>query len=229
MTLYLVGDDAGSFKIVTPDDSTVELNGVVLQIKDNGITFAKLDANIFDGAPDAAVDVIADEIVILDADDNGNTKTESIADLVAAIADTTTITAASGQLSVKSGVYTANPSYTAGEALLKGDAVYIKDDGKVYKAKADAAATMPCIGFAAAAAENAAAVTIIGPGQIMEAVQGGGAFTIGGECWVSAATAGAVTQTAPVGSANVQQSVGRMATAANLHVVLGAGILYPSA
>jgi len=229
MTLYLVGDDAGSLKIVTPDDSTVELSGVVLQVKDGGISFAKLDADIFDAASDAAVDVANDEIILLDADDEGNTKTESITDLVAAVADGTTIEASSGVLSVKSGVYTTNPSYTAGEALLKGDAVYINSDGKVWKAKADAAATMPAMGFAAAAADAEAAVSIIGPGQIMDAVQGGGAFTVSGECWVSAATAGAVTQTAPVGSANVQQSVGRMATAANLHVVLGAGVLYPSA
>lgn len=229
MTLYLVGNDAGSKKIVTPDDSTVELSGAVLQVKDGGITFAKLDADIFDGASDATVDVANDEIIILDNDDNGDTKTESISDLMDGVADGVTIEASSGVLSVKSGVYIANPSYTAGEGLAKGDAVYIKSDGKAWKAKADAAATMPCVGFAAAAAEAEAAVSIIGPGQIMADVQGGGALTVGGKCWVSAGTAGQVTQTAPVGSANVQQCVGYMKDADDLHVIIGEGVLYPTA
>lgn len=244
MTLYILGDDAGSMKIITPDDSTVEISGVVLQIKDAGVDADALAAavagvGLTGGAgsalaldihevPAEDIDASADFIIFDDATDD-STKRESIADLMTAVADGSTIEASSGVLSVKSGVYMTNPSYAAGEGLAKGDAVYIKSDGKVWKAKADSATTMPCVGFAEAAAEAEASVSIIGPGQIMEDVSGGGAFTVGGECWVSAATAGEVTQTAPVGSANVQQSVGRMKDADDLHVIIGAGILYPSA
>lgn len=221
MTVYILGNEAGSQKAITPDDSTIELDGVVLQVKNGGITFAKVDTAILNGATEAEIDVANDYIPFIDVGDSNNTKKEAVADVVAGIADGTTIEAAAGKLSVKSGLYTANPSYTAGEGIAKGDAVYIKSDGKVWKAKADAAATMPAVGFAAAAAEAEASVSIIGPGQIMEDVSGGGALTVGGECWVSAGTAGEVTQTAPVGSANVQQSVGRMKDADDLHVIIG--------
>ena len=51
------------------------------------------------GLSSATVSVANDSIAIIDADDSNNPKKESIADLVAGIADGSTITASNGQLS----------------------------------------------------------------------------------------------------------------------------------
>lgn len=50
------------------------------------------------------VNVAADSISIIDADDSGNPKKESIADLATAMADGTTVTATNGVLSASGGV-----------------------------------------------------------------------------------------------------------------------------
>jgi len=100
------------------------------------------------------------------------------------------------------------PSYTAGENLLAGDAVYMKsDDSKIWKAKADAAATTPVIGYTDAACNTAASVHLqtIGDLTPQKAV---GDLTIGNEVFLSDVTAGQVTQTVPADIGDVVQVVG---------------------
>lgn len=55
----------------------------------------------------------------------------------------------------------ATCSFTAGEAISAGAAVYVKNDGKVYKSNANAAATMPVIGIAPVAINSAASGLIL--------------------------------------------------------------------
>lgn len=102
-------------------------------------------------------------------------------------------------------------SGTAGEALAINNLVYLKSDGLFWKAQANAEATMSAVGIATAAADAAASIVVLLWGFIRNDDGWGGAMTIGshgaGRIWVSAATAGLATQTAP-GSGNFAQCVG---------------------
>jgi len=98
------------------DDSSIELNSDALRIKADGVTGAMLAPAVAgvglaqDGSGNldldlnelsaAAVDVSADSIAIIDANDSDASKKESIADLVAGMAGAG-LSAASGQLSVQ--------------------------------------------------------------------------------------------------------------------------------
>lgn len=93
---------------------------------------------------------------------------------------------------------------TAGESLVFGDAVYMKSDGKVWKADASAATTAPCIGIALATASANDAVEV---GMIGVARDDTWAWTVGGKIYLSETT-GALTQTAPSTASSVTQSVG---------------------
>lgn len=102
----------------------------------------------------------------------------------------------------------------AGEALAKGDVVYIDqyDAGGnqtvVAKANASDAAKMPAFGIAAAAANANANVDIYTFGTL-----GGldtSSFSVNDELFVSAATAGALVSTAPTGSANLIQKIAKV-------------------
>jgi len=97
-----------------------------------------------------------------------------------------------------------------GVTIAKGEAVYISgahnaNVAEVGLAKADSASTMPCIGIAA---EN------LNPGDEGVAISFGRAtgvaadYTEGETLYVSAATAGAVTNVKPTGATNLIQNVG---------------------
>jgi len=104
---------------VNVDDSSIEINADTLRIKADGVTGAmlapavagvglkqdlsgnlELDLNELNAA---VVDVAADSIAIVDADDNDITRKESIADLVAAMAGSG-LSATNGVLSTEAGV-----------------------------------------------------------------------------------------------------------------------------
>lgn len=91
---------------------------------------------------------------------------------------------------------------TAGEVLTRGDIVYQSSDGKYYKAKADSSATMPAV--AIAAIDMAADITDIFADITAYVGEYDWSWTVGGDLYVSAATAGAMTQTAPTGTNLVQ-------------------------
>jgi hypothetical protein len=89
--------------------------------------------------------------------------------------------------------------YTADEALTAVDAVYISAADNVSKAKGDADATSRLLGFAVASALDTNPVTV----RKFGGLDGFAALTAGSRYFLSAATAGAITATVPVGSGNV--------------------------
>lgn len=99
---------------------------------------------------------------------------------------------------------------TAGENLAIGDVCYLKSDGKYWKAQGDAAATMPAVAMATAAITADAAGVLLLDGYLRNDDGWGGALTVGSPAllYVSAATAGALTQTAPSGSGEFVQVIG---------------------
>lgn len=102
---------------------------------------------------------------------------------------------------------------TAGENLALGDIAYFKSDGKLWKAKADANATMPCIFLVVVAANANDPVTVLLRGFFRDDsaynwTVGGQASAAAGLLYVSEATGGAITQTRPSASGNIVQILG---------------------
>jgi len=104
----------------------------------------------------------------------------------------------------------------AGESLAKGDVVYISGvSGQkpvVSKAQANSAATMPSFGLANAAVSANANIEVISFGTFAHGNTTGGAeeWEFGDILYVSAATAGALTNVKPAGAANLIQNVGKV-------------------
>lgn len=109
--------------------------------------------------------------------------------------------------------HTANGSkaiLTAGADLAMGQVCYMGSDGKMELAKGDAAATMPAFAICLATiAENATGLFLI-RGYVRD---DSWSFDVGSPVYVSAATAGLVTKTAPAGSGNQVQKLGMAITA----------------
>lgn len=96
-------------------------------------------------------------------------------------------------------------SLTAGESLVFGDFVFVKSDGKMGKADADAASTMPGLYMAIATIANDAAGLFALPGSFIR--DDTFTWTVGGTIYASV-TAGTLSQTAPVDSGDQVQVVG---------------------
>jgi len=100
--------------------------------------------------------------------------------------------------------------FTAGEEIAQFETVYLKNDGKVYKSKADSATTMPIKGIATAlVAINTQGVFLI-EGFIRKNAWD---WTIGAMLYASDITAGAITSTIPDTSGDQIQPVGMAITA----------------
>ena len=134
---YSGGVDSISELVVLVDDSSIEINSDSLRVKAAGVTDAMLNDDVATGLAGvglsaasgvmaidlnelsaAAVDVSADSIAIIDANDSNNSKKESIADLVSAMAGAG-LTATNGVLSTDAGatptgVGDANATLTEG-------------------------------------------------------------------------------------------------------------------
>lgn len=102
---------------------------------------------------------------------------------------------------------------TAGEDLTIGQVGYIKSDGKVWKADADAAATMPV----AVLATGTVAAGAQGEFLLLGAMRDDTWDWTGGGLLYCDTTAGALTQTAPSGTGDQVQVVGIAITA---HIIL---------
>jgi hypothetical protein len=100
----------------------------------------------------------------------------------------------------------------ANVALSKGDVVYIAGVSggvpTVDKAQANSSSTMPAFGVCYAAASLNAEVQIVTFGNL-EGINTG-SFAVGDTLFVSATTAGALTNSAPAGESNLIQNVGRV-------------------
>ena len=103
--------------------------------------------------------------------------------------------------------HTANGEYfnaTAGENLVFGDLVYLKSDGKYWKADADATTTMPGVAIALETINADATGDFLRSGFARDDTWN---WTVGGIIYVST-TAGSMTQTAPSGTGDQVQAVG---------------------
>jgi len=99
---------------------------------------------------------------------------------------------------------------TAGENLTIGEALYMKNDGKYWLAKADAEATMPCtcLALESIAADATGDALFFGP--MKDADVFAGLVTEGAMVFVSENVAGAFTETIPNGSGEIVQVVGEV-------------------
>ena len=120
------------------------------------------------------------------------------------------VTAAPGSDDTASGI---TVDLTAGESVAMGDPVYIKSDGKVWKADADTAGTFPAIGLAVTTAAANATVTVLLLGF---ARHDAWAWTVGGIVYLS--TSSGLTQTQPSATDNAIQIIGVAPHADRLYV-----------
>jgi hypothetical protein len=102
-------------------------------------------------------------------------------------------------------------SGTAGETLTIGQACYRKSDGLYWLAKADAIGTLPSVVLATAAVAASAVGTFLQYGLFRDDSLFN--WTVGGALYVSAATAGSMTQTAPSTTMQYVQCVGEALSA----------------
>lgn len=89
---------------------------------------------------------------------------------------------------------------TAGESLVFGDCIYMRSDGKYWKAQADSAVTCPVMGMALGTVSANASTNFLRSGLVRD--DSWAWATKGGQIWLSVSTAGAMTQTKPSASTN---------------------------
>ena len=118
----------------------------------------------------------------------------------------------------------------SGGTINKGQVVYIKGISgtvpTVDLARANSAATMPAFGLALANANDQAEMQIITFGNLTDVNTTTYSLSLNDTVFVSAATAGALTNSAPAGEANLIQNIGRVIRAdasAGIIKVGGAG------
>lgn len=95
-------------------------------------------------------------------------------------------------------------SMTYGESITKGDLLYFKSDGKVYKADANGISTYPVMGLALATASSESNNVLLNGIYRDDSRY---VFTVGGVVYLST-TAGSETQTQPAATNDVIQVVG---------------------
>ena len=99
--IFLDGGATGAPKAESIDDFLTAIAGSGISVSSSQLT-ASAGGTDLNGLSAAVVDVAADSIGFVDANDSNNSKKESIADFVAAIASTG-LSASSGQLTVNAG------------------------------------------------------------------------------------------------------------------------------
>ena len=105
-------------------------------------------------------------------------------------------------------------SMASGESVAAFNAVYIRSDGEVGPADADAAGSMPAIGVALEAKGDGEATKILIAGVLRDDTYN---FTPGADIFVGT-TAGAITATAPSGSGDTVQKIGVALSADSIYV-----------
>lgn len=105
-------------------------------------------------------------------------------------------------------------SIASGESVAAFNSVYIRSDGEVGPADADAASTMPAIGVALEAKSDGEATKILIAGVLRDDTYN---FTPGADLFIGT-TAGQITATAPSGSGDTVQKIGVALTADSIYV-----------
>jgi hypothetical protein len=102
----------------------------------------------------------------------------------------------------------------ASEALSKGDVVYISgisgQTPTVGKANASSSSTMPAFGLVQAATSSGNSCTVVTFGTFIEYDTSTPGWSLGDTLYVSASTAGALTNSAPAGESNLIQNIGKV-------------------
>lgn len=104
-------------------------------------------------------------------------------------------------------------SLTYGESLVPGDPIYIKSDGKVWKADANGSSTYPCVGLAMETASSGSHIVLLTGIYRDDSLF---AWTVGGIVYLS--TGGALTQTQPSATDDVIQIIGIATHADRMYV-----------
>jgi len=121
-----------------------------------------------------------------------------------------TLTSPSLSLNASGVIFTG----TAGEYLTFGDIVYLKSDGKYWKAKGDVYSTAAVVGMAAAT------IGINTSGNFLQlgiARNDSWNWTIGDKLYLSVTTGGTMTQTAPTADTNQLVYIGYALTATSIN------------
>lgn len=113
-------------------------------------------------------------------------------------------------------------------SIVIGQVVYIKTNGQVDLARANASGTMQVLGLVKDASIASAAAGIIQTDGVLAATTGqwdtvtggSGGLTVGSTYYVSAATAGALTTTAPTAAGEFVQQVGIAISSTELEITI---------
>ena len=201
--------------IMTIDgEATIDLNASTAVLVSNDLKLNSDAAVLGFGADN--------DSTITHADDAGLTfnSTTTFQDVV--LADDKTITLADeGQLIFGDTAPSADHKATgvvvsiaSGESVTAFNAVYIRSDGEVGPADADAATSMPAIGVALESKSDGQATKILISGVLRDDTYN---YTPGADLFVGT-TAGEITATAPSGSGDTVQKIGVALTADSIYV-----------
>ena len=172
------------------------------------------DLDVSDGTTDISIDLDSETLSLLGGTGvtstaSGNGVTFAIGQAVATTSDVTFNTVTADVIGNINGA--TEFSAQAGEALTKGDAVYISgisgNTPVVSKADADDSNKMPSFGLAKADANNNASVTVVTFGTL-----GGldtSSFSAGDTLFIST-TAGTLTASTPSGESSLIQNIGKV-------------------
>jgi len=236
-------DNTDQVTSVNGNTGAVVLSGDDLAADHTAVNYTATNANIdghlsgIDTAIGASLSPTLDDVTT-----NGNTTTNTIevgqvtvsGDILASSADTRTIGAEGTRFITYYGDMNGAIRFKAknnqGSAITKGQVVYISGVSgtvpEVKLAKADSALTMPAFGVAFANANDQAEVQIVTFGNLTDYNTTTYSLSANDTIYVSATTAGALTNTAPTGESNLIQNIGRVVRAdasAGIIKVGGAG------
>ena len=220
-------DNTDQVTSVNGNTGVVVLSGDDLAADHTATNYTAANANIdghfsgIDTALGAVVNPTLDDVTT-----NGNTTTNDIAvgqvtvsgDILANANATHTIGAEATRFVSYYGDMNGAIRFKArnnnGTAITKGQAVFISGvDGtvpQVQLAQANSAATMPAFGLALTNANDQAEVQIISFGNLTSYNTTTYSLSLGDTVYVSAASAGALTNTAPTSETNLIQNIGKV-------------------
>ena len=208
----LTGLPSGGLAAVV-DDTTPQLGG---SLDVNGQSIVSVSNGDIDIAPDGTGVIKTTGSIEPDADLTRTIGTESLRYL-------TSHTDINGAIRFKA-------KNDSGGLMTKGQVVYIKGiSGSVPTvdlARSNSASTMPAFGLVHANANDQAEVTIITLGNLNDVNTTTYSLSVGDTVYVSSATAGALTNSAPTTEANLIQNIGKVVRAdasAGIIKVGGAG------
>ena len=236
-------DNTDQVTSVNGNTGAVVLSGDDLAADHTAVNYTAANANI-DGhlsGIDTKLGTVASP-TLDDVTTNGNTTTNTIevgqvtvsGDILASSADARTIGEEDTRFITYYGDMNGAIRFKAknnqGSAITKGQVVYISGVSgtvpEVKLAKADSALTMPAFGLAFANANDQAEVQIVTFGNLTDYNTTTYSLSANDTIYVSATTAGALTNTAPTGESNLIQNIGRVVRAdasAGIIKVGGAG------